>query len=198
MGVTRQVPKTRGHLIKTLDGIPFFNVFKPEEKKEFASSDNYMLDCDDGTTIVEQGDIDFSLYILMNGEVVLTRKEAPEMAITTLKPGAVFGEISLIHRNPRPTNVIAKGKVKLFRLDGEVFNKLSLPVQMKFKDQFIGVLIKRIEEVNHTLLNLKTELDKVSSASNKFRADYHNILKSGARLEGVFENMGDMIDKLVR
>ena len=198
MGLHRQVPRTRNHLMKTLEGIPFFNVFEPEEKKEFASSDNYMIECDDGTSIVEQGDIDFSLYILMSGEVILTRREAPEVTITTLKPGAVFGEISLIHRNPRPTNVIAKGKVKLFRLDGEVFNKLSLPVQMKFKDQFIGVLIKRVEEVNNTLLNLKSELDRVSSASNKFRADYHNILKSGARLEGVFENMGEMIDKLVR
>jgi len=33
MGLHKQVPKTKHHLIKVLDGIPFFDIFDPEEKK---------------------------------------------------------------------------------------------------------------------------------------------------------------------
>jgi CRP-like cAMP-binding protein len=198
MGLHKQVPKTKLHLIKVLDGIPFFDIFDPEEKKEFASSDNYILDCDPGSVIIEQGDLDFSTYILLKGEVILTNNKNPDLMIATLKPGAVFGEISFMNRKARPTNVIAKGKASILRLNGELFSKLKSPTQIKLKDQYIELLVSRIAEVNNSLLFLKGELNRVNNASDQFRDDFHKIIKSGARLEGVYENITETIDKLAR
>lgn len=198
MGLHKQAPKTKVHLIKVLDAIPFFDIFDPEEKKEFASSDNYVIGCDPDSVIIEQGDLDFSTYILLKGEVVLTNKENPDFTIATLKPGAVFGEISFLKRKPRPTNVIAKGKASIFRLNGELFNKLKGPTQIKLKDQYIELLMGRITEVNNSLLFLKSELNRVNHASDQFRDDFHKIIKSGARLEGVYENITETIEKIAR
>ena len=198
MGLHKQVPKTKLHLIKVLDGIPFFDIFDPEEKKEFASSDNYVLDCDPGSVIIEQGDLDFSTYILLKGEVILTNNKNPDLMIATLKPGAVFGEISFMNRKARPTNVIAKGKASILRLNGELFSKLKSTTQIKLKDQYIELLVSRIGEVNNSLLFLKGELNRVNNASDQFRDDFHKIIKSGARLEGVYENITETIDKIAR
>ena len=198
MGLHKQVPKTKLHLIKVLDGIPFFDIFDPEEKKEFASSDNYVLDCDPGSVIIEQGDLDFSTYILLKGEVFLTNNKNPDLMIATLKPGAVFGEISFMNRKTRPTNVIAKDKASILRLNGELFSKLKSPTQIKLKDQYIELLVSRIAEVNNSLLFLKGELNRVNNASDQFRDDFHKIIKSGASLEGVYENITETIDKLAR
>lgn len=198
MGLHKQVPKTKLHLIKVLDGIPFFDIFGPGEKKEFASSDNYVLDCDPGSVIIEQGDLDFSTYILLKGEVLLTNNKNPDLMIATLKPGAVFGEISFMNRKARPTNVIAKGKASILRLNGELFSKLKSSTQIKLKDQYIELLVSRIAEVNNSLLFLKGELNRVNNASDQFRDDFHKIIKSGARLEGVYENITETIDKLAR
>lgn len=198
MGLHKQVPKTKLHLIKVLDGIPFFDIFDPEEKKEFASSENYVLDCDPGSVIIEQEDLDFSTYILLKGEVLLTNNKNPDLMIATLKPGAVFGEISFMNRKARSTNVIAKGKASILRLNGELFSKLKSSTQIKLKDQYIELLVSRIAEVNNSLLFLKGELNRVNNASDQFRDDFHKIIKSGARLEGVYENITETIDRLAR
>jgi CRP-like cAMP-binding protein len=198
MGLHKQVPRTKLHLLKVLDGIPFFDIFDPDEKKEFASSDNYVLDCDPGSVIIEQDDLDFSTYILLKGEVILTNKENPDLTIATLKPGAVFGEISFLKRKPRPTNVIASGEASILRLNGELFNTLKGSTQIKLKDQYIELLVGRIAEVNNSLLFLKGELNRVNHAGEQFRDDFHKIIKSGARLEGVYENITETIDKIAR
>jgi CRP-like cAMP-binding protein len=198
MGLHKQVPKTKLHLIKILNGIPFFDIFDSDEKKEFASSDNYVLDCDPGSVIIEQGDLDFSTYILLKGEVLLTNNKNPDLTIATLKPGAVFGEISFTNRKARPTNVIARDKASILRLNGELFSKLKSSTQIKLKDQYIELLVSRIGEVNNSLLFLKGELNRVNNASDQFREDFHKIIKSGARLEGVYENITETIDKIAR
>lgn len=198
MGLHKQIPRTKDQLIKVLDKIPFFDLFNADEKKEFASSDNYVLNCDPGSKIIEQGDMDFSTYILLKGEVILKKRENPDLVIATLRPGAVFGEISFLKRSPRPTDVIAREKVQVLRLSGELFSKLSGPTQIKLKDQYIELLVGRIAEVNNSLLFLKGELERVTNASDQFRDDFHKIIKSGARLEGVFENVSETINKIAR
>jgi len=198
IGLHKQVSKTKLHLIKILDGIPFFDIFGPEEKKEFASSDNFVIHCDPETLIIEQGDLDFSTYILLKGEVVLTNNENPDLTIATLKPGAVFGEISFLSRKARPTNVIAKGEASILRLNVELFSKLKSSTQIKLKDQYIELLVGRIAEVNTSLLFLKGELGRINHAGEQFRDDFHRIIKSGARLEGVYENITETIDKIAR
>ncbi len=198
MGLHRQISRNKDQLIKVLDRIPFFDVFDLAEKKEFASSDNYVLNCDPDTLIIEQGEMDFSTYILLKGEVILKKKDDPDLVIATLKPGAVFGEISFIKRSPRPTDVIAREKVQVLRLDGSVFNRLSGATQIKLKDQYIELLVGRIEDVNTSLTFLKGELERVTHAGEQFRNDFHKIIKSGARLEGVFENVSETINKIAR
>ncbi|GJL77938.1 MAG: hypothetical protein NPINA01_09270 [Nitrospinaceae bacterium] len=198
MGLHKQVPKTKLHLIKVLDEVPFFDIFDSEEKKEIASSDNFVINCDPGTKIIEQGEIDFSTYILLKGKVVLLSNEEPDLVIATLKPGAVFGEISFLNRKPRPTNVIAKEKTSVLRMNGELFNKLKNSTQIKLKDQYIELLVGRIADVNHSLLYLKGELNRVDQAGEQFRDDFHKIIRSGARLEGVYENITETIDKIAR
>lgn len=58
-----------------------------------------------GQVIVDEGDAGTSMFVLMTGEVEVTRKG---QHISTLRNGDHFGELSLIDRSPRSATVTAK------------------------------------------------------------------------------------------
>ncbi len=75
-----------------------------------------------GEDVVKQGDVDGSLYVLVEGRVAETR-DGQETA--RLEPGQVIGELSLLDPAPRALGVVALTDVTLLRIDAEVFRALA-------------------------------------------------------------------------
>ncbi len=134
-----------------LQGISFFNKLNLEEKKFLAT-----LGCDRFTfpkarTIITQGQIDSSLYILLAGELKVIREPHPTVTLAVLKPGDVFGEVSFIEKRPRTTSVIALEESTVLKMDGQTIQRLNPVLLNKIKDQLIDLLIRRLDSMNQRM-----------------------------------------------
>ena len=60
------------------------------------------------------------MFILIAGEMFVTKDEAQNTVIAKFRPGDVFSEISFITRKPRATKVIAGAKSIVLKLMSEI------------------------------------------------------------------------------
>ena len=112
--------------------------------------------------------------------------------------GALFGEVSFLTQTPRSTNIFAKSKAKVLKLDPEMFKKLKPETRDKLKDEFINVLVKRMSEMNTALVRLKVEMEAISQAAVDYQGEFDRILKSGKTMKEVFGGIHSTIDGLIR
>eukprot|EP00606_Chrysophyceae_sp_TOSAG23-5_P001104 GSChrysophyteH2.ASY1.ANO1.1091.1 assembled CDS len=86
---------------------------------------------EDGATIVRQGDVADSFFIIEEGTVKCTQIKGTgrEVDLMRLQSGDYFGEMALMLHDKRHANCIAQGKVKCFSLSREKFDLLLGPVQ---------------------------------------------------------------------
>jgi CRP-like cAMP-binding protein len=85
------------------------------------------VEYEDRETIIEQGDIGDSFYIIVEGEAIVTKKSFPGSLpeeVGRLKPGNYFGEIALITDRPRAATVSAVGRCRCVSLDTKTFVRL--------------------------------------------------------------------------
>lgn len=76
-----------------------------------------------GDLIIRQGDKSDGLYVVLSGEVAVSAGGAQ---LATLKEGEIFGEMSLLTKQPAGANVIALRRTSLLRLPKEDFDRLIL------------------------------------------------------------------------
>ena len=150
-------------IIEHVDELAFFKEFTSEEKAEVVSfTQNFVL-YRDGDLIVQQDSTDPSLYILLNGEVELRKNEQPDVIISTLLPGSIFGTIPALHISPRNKNVIALKKSMVLRLDRPMLDGLNPAVINKFNVEFIKVLFRRVAEMNVKVARERGEIMRITS-----------------------------------
>jgi len=79
-----------------------------------------------GEFIFREGDDGDRLYIIDSGEVRISRTipGAGEEALTVLKRGACFGEMSVLDRSSRSTDAIAHMRCRLLTIGREDFREL--------------------------------------------------------------------------
>jgi CRP-like cAMP-binding protein len=78
-----------------------------------------------GTRIIEEGSPGLGLYVVLAGEVDVFKIDGQEkVLLATLKPGDVFGEISLLHDQPTTASVTAATNATVLFLAREVFQRL--------------------------------------------------------------------------
>lgn len=148
--------------LELIKDVSFFKDFSLEEKEYLASTECQVVRYFGSEAIISEGAIDSALYILLRGTVAITKNMStlsrtvkPRKApITKLKPGSVFGEISLISRQPRTTNVSAEGETIVLRIDGDLLNSLNSKFVAKFQHRLIEILVKRLDDMNNQLIEL--------------------------------------------
>lgn len=133
---------------KLLDTISFFKIFSTEEKQRILDSESYFESFEPGETIIEEGSMESSLYILIKGKAKVTKRDHPEHVLAVLGGGTVMGELSFLTRRPRSSNVTAMEKVVCFTLNSETMAQLESTMQHKIKDQLIEILIGRLDDMN--------------------------------------------------
>lgn len=150
-------------LANELRKLPLFADLRPKElalltlvMKEHKSEDNALV-CRQG----EPGD---SCYFILRGEVDVVRElgSGHEQHLTTLGPGQLFGQISLVDQGPRSATCRARGKVELMRLDASDFEMLfSSGSQFAFRFQNVIALtaVEQLRRANARLNGLLSSAD---------------------------------------
>lgn len=103
-----------------LDGVAFFNGFTLSEKRallEVCTRQNAFLKYEQQEHIIQEGELDQAVYVILQGRAIVTKQGLSGVVITELKPGSLFGEISLIQNRARTTNVTANGTTIVLKLD---------------------------------------------------------------------------------
>lgn len=107
-----------------------------------------------GDIIINEGDVDSKMYILINGEVdiIKTTIFGDKFVCATLKDNmhAIFGEMALIDNDKRSATVIAKTDCDTLSIDNESFNK--------YCDLYPSSAVKLLKLMNLNLIrNLRAE-----------------------------------------
>ena len=98
---------------------------------------------------------------MLKGNLAITKNEVPDAELNTLSAGAMFGEVPLITGKPRSTNVIAKKKVIVLKMDSYLLKTLDPVILNKFKDHLLKILISRLDEMNSAMAAFKQEFEKM-------------------------------------
>ncbi len=195
---TKILSKTPQEILRLINNIPFFQSFNVAERQEFSALNNQVIEYSDKAAIVEEGQKDMAVFIVLKGEAIVTRNDLPKVIINTLTAGALFGEVSFLTQTPRTTNILTKSSAKVLKLDPKMFEKLKPETREKLKDKFITVLVNRISEMNTALVRLKVEMEAISHAASDYQAEFDKILKSGKTMKDVFSGINETIDELIR
>jgi len=111
-----------------------------------------------GTRVVSDGDVDDAWYIVLQGEVAVT-KDGPngEHEFAVLSRGESFGEMALIDQAPRSADVTAVNDAILAQLSREAFLGIATtghPAATKLLWSLAQVLCKRQRQLTGLLLDL--------------------------------------------
>jgi len=150
-----------------MEKFDFFQDFTDEEKNQMIDLKNNISSFEDGEKIICQGDIDFAIFLVMEGQAIVSKEEAPSIHFLELKEGDVFGELSLLGKRLRSANVISNGGTKTLKMEGLFLDSMPPSIQNKFKDHFIKGFIKRIDWMNQRILSIKEELNDVYTLVNE-------------------------------
>lgn len=145
------------NILNFLKNIPFFDDFTDKEREALASLDNVFIKYNSGDYIIRENQHEEALYILLQGRAQSSKNALPELILSQLEPGSIFGEISLVEKRPRSSNVVAKGDVVAMKLFKTNLEKLPLALQKKMHEKFIHVLIQRLESMNDKLINIMAD-----------------------------------------
>jgi serine/threonine-protein kinase len=187
--------QSKKDIIDLLKSIPSLEAFNESELAEIADSHSIFKSFRKGGLIIEQGDMDASVCILLKGTAYIRKRERPDIEIVTLAPGQIFGEMTYILKVSRTTDVVAKSdNVMVLQLDDEMLENLSPSIISKFKDVFLLVLAKRLAEMNDKLSSLKLEVKGLIQAHDQLVTQIDNSSKSVVEhLSALNMSMSDLV-----
>lgn len=147
----------------TLARVPLFSFLDPVERRKIAEHLS-PVNVRKGVTIITEGDIGDSMYIIKSGQVgvyttlmeddglSVIKTDQERLHLATLQDGDFFGEQALITNEPRSATIIALSEVQLFK-----FTKQDLSMVVKQYPR-VGVLLKKYHQqrISDTLESLKS------------------------------------------
>lgn len=141
-------------ILNLMETIAFFDNLTKQEKKDLAGQDSCVVRFAPSEFIIQEGEIEYTFYILLKGVVRIAKSKPKEITITKLKAGSIFGELSWVGKRPRTTSVIADGDVIALKIDLNVSERCGPALTKKIQDKIIGILVTRLERMNEQLSQL--------------------------------------------
>ncbi|TBR16730.1 cyclic nucleotide-binding domain-containing protein [bacterium] len=131
--------KDAGRVAWMLGRFELFASLSPEQLLKLAPFVVFR-DYEEGEVVIEKDDLGDAFFIVYSGEVEVTKPGLLgfEKLVTRLGPGAFFGEMALLLRQPRSASVVCTGPTELFVLMAPDFTRL-LEAEPE-----VGALVKAI------------------------------------------------------
>ena len=126
-----------------------------------ARIDSHIAEYKKGEHFIRKGEKDSTIFVLLKGSLAITKDEVLDTELNTLNLGAMFGEVPLNTGKSRSTNVIAKKKVVVLKMDSYILKTLDPAILNKFKDHLLKILIGRLDEMNIAMAVFKQEFEKM-------------------------------------
>ena len=130
----------------TLDDLLNVDIFKNLPKEDLSALLPHLTEktFPAETTIICRGDPGYSMFMLLDGTVVvnLTNDEGVEYPLATMGAGEIFGEMALLTGEPRSANVKSISSVRLLELGQEEFFKL-VAIVPELMDSLLRLMIQR-------------------------------------------------------
>ncbi len=104
---------------------PLFKDFDPAERKSIVEKFR-MKQATPGEALINEGKNSDGLYVVLHGSVQVSKRDRHPIELARLKEGDVFGEMSLLTRQPATATVTAQSNSILLRLPRENFQELVL------------------------------------------------------------------------
>ncbi|CDS10100.1 hypothetical protein LRAMOSA02777 [Lichtheimia ramosa] len=137
-----------------LEEVPILKSLKTYERHKIADALE-PVQFDDKEVLMHEGDVGQNFYLIEDGEAVFYKKDQDNQLreVNRLGKGDYFGELALLHDNPRAATVVAHGRLKCVTLDKSAFTRLLGPVMD---------ILKRNSENYHAILKEVHSNDKQS------------------------------------
>jgi cAMP-dependent protein kinase regulator len=121
---------TKEQIVAKVEGLPLFSHL-PEASLLELIGHSELNTVAAHTQIIHQGEPSKELYVLLEGEAAVVRKDAhmQEQWITDLSALSVFGESSLVEDVPRASDVVAKTTVTYLRVPAFAIRKVATEAQ---------------------------------------------------------------------
>ena len=155
-----------GKLPDLLAHIPFFENFTAGHLNDILYS-SYFLQCDAGELVIEQGQDDRRIFILLTGEVEVIKDGEPVGTIT--KSGEIFGEVAVVSGDRRIASVRALMPTLCLVIDQQFLQEIK-PEQTNasYYAALYGFLSRvmavRLQSVSARLAEVERELDVLKAA----------------------------------
>lgn len=161
-----------GKLPDLLANIPFFEQFTAGHLNDILYS-SYFLQCDPGDRIIEEGQEDQRIFILLAGELDVVKQGEPVGSIT--KNGEVFGEVAVVSGSPRSATVEARTPALCLVIDQQFLHELKPEeTNTSYYAAFYGFLSRvmavRLQSVSARLAEVERELEVLKAARGRPRA----------------------------
>lgn len=125
-------------------------------------------DYGDGAAILEEGERGPGLFVLVQGGATVLKAVKGEhlKAISELRPGDHFGEMSLVRESPVSATVQAKGNTRCLFIEKNAFHDLTLKhpnIGQKVLWVFVRTLSDRLTEIDRRYANILQSSDRRSA-----------------------------------
>ena len=161
-------------ITKFVNTVPFFKGFSDAEKEKLINRADCFEQYSKKDLVFKQGDSGDTLFLVLQGNVALFRlgnikvgegrvslQEEAEKKITTLSPGAIFGEISVLTESKR--NVTARvesAQAVVMKITKNLIDNLNHPTQIKFHRQLLLSLATHLDDMNSQFVDLQYKYDE--------------------------------------
>jgi len=126
---------------------PFFSEFSRDHVKEILSASSIMR-VSKGNTVVSEGDIDDTLFVILSGCVDVIKNNTK---IDTIDQGECFGELAYLSGHPRAATLKASTDCVFIKISATLMGKISETIQLLFLKSMALALVDRIS-INHKLI----------------------------------------------
>jgi serine/threonine protein kinase len=135
----------------SLKELGFFKGFSDGEIWELVRASNWQTYAP-GATIISEGDIDDSVYIILSG-VIDIQKQGQHL--DSLQEGDCFGEMGFLSKTERTATAIARTDVALIRVNATTLDRAEEGTQLRFLKVFVRTIIDRLRQTTSILTQLK-------------------------------------------
>ena len=140
--------------IYSLSNLEFLSELTSPELTELAH-DFQWEEYEEGSEIIKEDQEQNSFYVLTEGKAaVFINKEGHPWRIHSIRPGEVFGELSLLTGKPSPTSIRCLKKCRVLALDAESFARMLLRWP-KLYQTFMSRVFKNLNDTNLILSEAK-------------------------------------------